>query len=57
MREQQEHFLTAPQRSGSTVDERIDLALSRAYALLIRAADKARTAQQQDQEQQENEVG
>ena len=56
MREEQKHSLTTPQRSGSTADERIDLALSRAYALLIRAADKARARQQQDQEQQANEA-
>jgi hypothetical protein len=57
MREQREHFLTTLQRSGPTADERIDQALGRAYALLIRLADKAHADEQQGQEQHEGQEG
>lgn len=48
-REQQQHSVTLPQGSGLTADEQIDMALGRAYAILIQAAKRAHASQQQDQ--------
>jgi hypothetical protein len=52
---QEQHILVTTRKTVLTDDERIDLVLSRAYAVLLRAAEKARAGQLRDQEQQKPE--